>query len=571
MSPRTTQSSSQTVSLSVPPPRKVRRMIKADETPSFFVALLFGFQQVMVCVSALLVIPFLLSDMLCAGQQVNMLRVQLISSTFVASGIGTIIQTSLGMRLALLQGTAFAYVPSVQAFMNLPSNLCNATSSDFVPEHIYHEKLQLILGSLLLSSLVPMIIGCSGLVGLLTKFIGPITVSPLILLLMASSVEMCVLRMQKHWVSLIQAAALFTTVLYLAELRVPIPGRKNGKFHVYRVNVFGQYPYLIAILISWGFCWLLTVTDAVVPESEARVDKNATIAAIRDSPWFRVPLPGQFGLPRFNAGLFFAFLVSALTSVFESVGDYHAIARVSEERSPPSHAVNRGILAEGMGSFVSALIGPGVGLTTHTENIGVIGITRVASRATMLVAGVMLVLLGLCTKLGAVLSTIPDPLVGGVLASSMAMVGGVAIANVQAVDLKNSRNMAILGFALMIGLIVPNYFSKHPNVGTGWNGFDQILHVLMSMPMFVGAFTACILDNTVPGATRTQRGLRERGMHHDLGPEGRDIYEWPAWMMRLVERMPTLRYLPIVPRVKSAPNQVHTLAENGDVVVDKTS
>jgi hypothetical protein len=40
--------------------------------------------------------------------------------------------------------------------------------------------------------------------------------------------------------------------------------------------------------------------------------------------------------------------VSALTSVFESVGDYHAIARVSEERPPPSHAINRGILAEGM-------------------------------------------------------------------------------------------------------------------------------------------------------------------------------------------------------------------------------
>lgn len=54
-----------------------------------------------------------------------------------------------------------------------------------------------------------------------------------------------------------------------------------------------------------------------------------------------------------------------------------------------------------------------------------------ASRTTMFVAGFMLILLGMCTKLGAVLSTIPDPLVGGVLASSMAMVGGVAIANIQ--------------------------------------------------------------------------------------------------------------------------------------------
>lgn len=43
-----------------------------------------------------------------------------------------------------------------------------------------------------------------------------------------------------------------------------------------------------------------------------------------------------------------AFVASSLTSVFESVGDYHAAARVSNERPPPSHAINRGIMAEGM-------------------------------------------------------------------------------------------------------------------------------------------------------------------------------------------------------------------------------
>jgi hypothetical protein len=158
---------------------------------------------------------------------------------------------------------------------------------------------------------------------MLTKFIGPITVTPLILLLMASAVEMCVVRMQKSWVSLVQAAALFTTVLYLAELRIPIPGRKNGKFHIYRVNIFGQYPYLIAILFSWGFCAVFTIFDWLPPDSEARTDKNQSIIAIRESPYFRIPYPGQFGAPKYNAGLFFAFLVSALTSVFESVGDYH--------------------------------------------------------------------------------------------------------------------------------------------------------------------------------------------------------------------------------------------------------
>lgn len=48
---------------------------------------------------------------------------------------------------------------------------------------------------------------------------------------------MSVVRMEKSWVSLIQIAALFITILYLADFKIPIPGRKDGKFHVYRVKI----------------------------------------------------------------------------------------------------------------------------------------------------------------------------------------------------------------------------------------------------------------------------------------------------------------------------------------------
>uniref|UniRef100_A0A914Y5Z6 Uncharacterized protein n=1 Tax=Panagrolaimus superbus TaxID=310955 RepID=A0A914Y5Z6_9BILA len=243
-----------------------------------------------------------------------------------------------------------------------------------------------------------------------------------------------------------------------------------------------------------------------------------------------------------------------MASVIESVGDYHAIARISQERAPPSHAINRGIFSEGFGSFLSGLIGPGVGLTTHTENIGVIGITRVASRTTLVIAGLWLIGLGLFTKVGAILSTIPDPLVGGVLASSMAMVSGVAIANVQSVDLKNSRNMGIIGFALVCGLVIPGYFARHP-IQTGIEVLDQSLDVLLKLQMFVGAFVACVLDNTVPGATREERGLRERGLAPDLGPNGRDIYLYPRYVMNIIERFPLLQKFPMVPKVKVSNSQ----------------
>lgn len=53
------------------------------------------------------------------------------------------------------------------------------------------------------SSVIPMVIGLTGVVGVLTKFIGPITVSPLILLLMLSAVDLCVDRIAKHWVAIV--------------------------------------------------------------------------------------------------------------------------------------------------------------------------------------------------------------------------------------------------------------------------------------------------------------------------------------------------------------------------------
>ena len=99
-----------------------------------------------------------------------------------------------------------------------------------------------------------------------------------------------------------------------------------------------------------------------------------------------------------SADLILAFILSAFTSIFESVGDYHTAARVSEEAVPPSHAINRGIIAEGAGSLFAALFGPALGMTTRTENIGVMGVTRVASRSVMVVSGIILISLGICTK-----------------------------------------------------------------------------------------------------------------------------------------------------------------------------
>ncbi|VDL80999.1 unnamed protein product, partial [Nippostrongylus brasiliensis] len=97
-------------------------------------------------------------------------------------------------------------------------------------------------------------------------------VSPLMLLLAFSQVNTMVDKISLHWVAVVQAVTLFITILYLADVLVPLPGIKYGKLHWYRTNLFGQYPYLIAIVISWAFCLFLTVTDLVEAGGPARGD-----------------------------------------------------------------------------------------------------------------------------------------------------------------------------------------------------------------------------------------------------------------------------------------------------------
>ncbi len=64
-------------------------------------------------------------------------------------------------------------------------------------------------------------------------------------------------------------------------------------------------------------------------------------------------------------------------SIIESVSDYYACARMSGAPTPPKHAINRGILVEGIGCVLAGAWGTGNGTTSHSENIGAIGLTKV--------------------------------------------------------------------------------------------------------------------------------------------------------------------------------------------------
>ena len=81
----------------------------------------------------------------------------------------------------------------------------------------------------------------------------------------------------------------------------------------------------------------------------------------------------------FSIAALIACFIATIISVLDSIGDYFACARASRAPVPPAHAVNRGILIEGVCSFLSGAVGCGHATTTYGGNIGAIGVTRVCN------------------------------------------------------------------------------------------------------------------------------------------------------------------------------------------------
>ena len=84
------------------------------------------------------------------------------------------------------------------------------------------------------------------------------------------------------------------------------------------------------------------------------------------------------------------------------------------------------------------------------------------------VGGMLLLVMGILGKLGAIFVTIPDPIVGGVLMVMFGMIVAVGISNLQFVQLNNSRNLFIIGFSLLFGMALLFWMKQNPDaINTG--------------------------------------------------------------------------------------------------------
>jgi nucleobase transporter 1/2 len=175
---------------------------------------------------------------------------------------------------------------------------------------------------------------------------------------------------------------------------------------------------------------------------------------------------------------------------------------------PTPEQINRGIGAEGIGCAISGLLGS-VGTTSYTENIGLIGLTGVASRHVVRAGAVILILLSLVGKLGALIATMPSPVIGGAYITLFGTIGALGIQNLMRADMGSQRNVLIVGFSFLMALGLPGWVEPNQALFTGALGstFGGMIWAIMKTPMAVAGILAAICDNIIPG-TDEERGIK---------------------------------------------------------------
>ncbi|XP_037305767.2 solute carrier family 23 member 1-like isoform X2 [Pungitius pungitius] len=533
------------------------------DVPPWYLCIFLAIQHYLTSLGAMTSVPLILSEGLCL-QHDTLTQSQLINTGFFASGLITLLQVTFGVRLPILQGATFALLTPSMAMLSMPEWKCptwtqNAslvdTSSPLFVE-VWQTRMRTLQGSIMVASLLQILIGFSGLVGFLMRFVGPLTIAPTVSLIGLSLYDSVGAKVGSHWgISAMTTALIVLFSQYLRRTPIPVPAYSRAKkLHTSKLYIFQTMPILLGIAVSWFVCYLLTISD-VLPSDPAqyghlgRTDVKGNV--VNQASWFTLPYPGQWGMPAVSLAGVFGMMAGIVCSMAESVGDYHACARLSGAPPPPKHAISRGIAVEGLGSLLAGGLGTGNGTTSFSENVAALGITKVGSRVVILVSGVFMIFMGVLGKIGAIFTTIPTPVMGGMFLIMFGVITAAGVSYMQSTDMNSSRNIFVFGFSMFTALVIPNFITKNPDLlQTGVKEVDQVLRILLTTNMFVGGVLGFFLDNTIPG-TKRERGLLawDKGDPEDSTyAAGTDqVYDLPLGITSRLSSQSWVRHVPFCP------------------------
>lgn len=325
-----------------------------------------------------------------------------VSASLFLAGVGTLLfhLITKGQVPAFL-GSSFAFIAPILAVAGT-HGLEYARGGIVVAGFVY-----LILAALM------QIFGSDRII----KFFPPVVTGPIIIVIGLKLAPVAIDMASADWLLAFIAFVIVTVVSVFAK----------GFLRIIPVIISLIATYLVAVVLG-------------------KVDFSAVQSASL------VGLPG-FSLAKFNIDAILTVAPIAIATMVEHVGDVVAIGATVKKDFLKSPGLTRTLMGDGLATAVSAMFG-GPANTTYSENTGVLALTRAWDPKIMQIAAVFAIILGVIPKLGAVISTIPVAIIGGIsiiLFGMIASIGARTLVENQ-VDFNKSRNLIIAAVIVVLGL-----------------------------------------------------------------------------------------------------------------------
>ena len=175
---------------------------------------------------------------------------------------------------------------------------------------------------------------------------------------------------------------------------------------------------------------------------------------VAEASWFALPSGiAHFSLPDLSWEPLLFMIPVAIAPVIEHIGDVYVVGAVAEKDFTKDPGLHRTLLGDGLACFASAfLAGPPV--TTYSEVTGAMSITKVTSPAVIRIAAATAIVFSVIGKLSALLRSIPQSVLGGIMLLLFGTIASVGLLNLMRhkVDLNQTRNIIIIGVTLTMGI-----------------------------------------------------------------------------------------------------------------------
>lgn len=382
-------------------------------------------------------------------------RIILTQSALVVSAISTLLQLfpfiktgqfQLGSGLPVIMGISFAYVPSMQAI---------AAGYDVAT----------ILGAQVVGGIIAIIVGIFVkkirplfppiITGTVVFTIG-LSLYPTAINYMAGGVGSPTYGSWENWMVAAFTLAVVTALNHFAKGFLKLASILIG---------------IIAGYIFSAFFGMLDFTNVV------------------NSSYFQLPQPLHFGISFEISACVAIGLLFAINSI-QAIGDLSATTIGSMDREPENRELQGGIIMYGISNIIGAFFG-GLPTATYSQNVGIVTTTRVINRCVLGLAAVILLLAGLTPKFSAILTTIPQCVLGGATVSVFASIAMTGMKLVVSEEM-NYRNTSIVGLAAALGMGISQASASLASFP------DWVIMIFGKSPVVVATIVAVLLNVLLP-------------------------------------------------------------------------